>query len=140
MSHPLIVIVDDSHTDVYMLSQSIQDQAQDVKLHLISDGEAAMQFVLTQESISRERHPCVILLDLHLPKVHGLEVLRSIRGKPALDHIHVVVLTGAASPSEEAELRRMGTGSRPKPFSLSEFEALAAELIELCKTASHASV
>jgi len=56
----------------------------------------------------REPEPCVILLDLYLPAHDGMAVLRAIRQAPALEHIHVVVLTAQASPSQEIEIASMG--------------------------------
>jgi CheY-like chemotaxis protein len=132
MSAPHIVIVEDNPSDVYILRRALDGQNEPVDLEILADGEAAMQFVQRQRE-DKEPRPCVILLDLHLPKRDGLEVLRAIRQEPVLSHIKVVVITNAASPQEQAELRSMGAHYRLKPSRLSEFADLAAELIALCK-------
>jgi CheY-like chemotaxis protein len=75
----------------------------------------------------------VIVLDLHLPKHDGLEVLRAIQREPVLHHIHVMVVAGMASPGERAQLLRMGVDVRSKPADLCGFERLASEVIAICE-------
>jgi len=107
-------------------------QCKEVELEVASDGERALKFIHSQRENPKDAQPCVILLDLHLPKHDGLEVLGAIRQEPALNHIHVVMVTSGASPRQEAELRRMGVEVRPKPMELSQFEDLAATLLGVC--------
>jgi CheY-like chemotaxis protein len=70
---------------------------------------------------------------LHLPKHDGFEVLRALQQEPVLHHVHVMVVTGVASPEERARLRRMGVEVRTKPADLVGFEGLAAEVIAICE-------
>ena len=128
-----ILIVEDNPSDVYILRRALLDQGEEFDLEIASDGEQAIQFIHSERKKPQDTHPCVVLLDLHLPKLDGLEVLRAFREEPILRHIQVVVMTGGASPQEEAELRRSGADYRPKPTGLSEFDALAADLIAICK-------
>lgn len=98
---------------------------------------AALQFVDEHRTGVREPNPCVILLDLRLPKHNGMEVLRVIKREPVLAHVQVVVMTSFASPKEEAKIRSMGAFCRvkPGPKSLSGYDELAAEVLEICKGA-----
>jgi CheY-like chemotaxis protein len=73
------------------------------------------------------------VLDLHLPRHDGIEILQAIRQEPVLSHIHVVVLTGTATRSEQAELNRIGAHYRTKPMSLDGYDELAADILALCK-------
>jgi CheY-like chemotaxis protein len=126
-----ILVVEDDASDVYFLRRALENLEEDFVLEILADGERALQFIQNQRK--GEKHPCVIVLDLHLPRHDGLEVLRALREEPVLSHIHVVVTTTIASPPEEAELRRMGADYWQKPRHLSEFEELATRLIEICK-------
>ena len=81
----------------------------------------------------REPVPCVILLDLYLPRYDGMAVLKAIRKAPALEHIHIVVWTGSASPDQKIEIANLGAAYKRKPSTLNELEELAAELIAICK-------
>ncbi len=106
---------------------------EDIEIEIVTDGQKALEFVHIQRKNRDEAHPCVIVLDLHLPRHDGIEILRAIREEPVLSHVHVVVLTGAASSSEVAELNRMGAQYRTKPMNLSGYDELAADLLALCK-------
>ena len=89
--------------------------------------------LLTGRFIS-EPGSCIILLDLYLPIYDGIAILRAIRAAPALEHIHVMVLSGLASPSQEAEIATLGAVYRPKPFALDQLCGLAAEILEICRS------
>jgi CheY-like chemotaxis protein len=130
---PKILIVEDNHSDVYLLRRALEDQRNTIDIEIAPDGECALQFVQNQRLNRHDPLPCVIVLDLHLPKHDGLEVLRAIQREPVLHHIHVMVVAGMASPRERAQLRRMGVDFRSKPADLSEFERLAAEVIAICE-------
>ena len=134
MADPLILVVEDNPSDVFILRRTLLDQEEEINLRVACDGEEAIQFLCEHGDNPSELHPCVIVLDLHLPKQDGLEVLHILREKPAFNHIPVVVLTGGASPQEEAALHSFGLDCRGKPTSLSEFDELAAELIAICKS------
>lgn len=133
MTAARILIVEDNPSDIYVLRRALERQEEPVEIEVLSDGEAALNFIRNQRGASAELKPCVIVLDLHLPKHDGLEVLKAIRQEPVLTHIKIVVMTNAASPREAAELEDMGAHYRLKPSRLAEFDELAAELIALCK-------
>jgi CheY-like chemotaxis protein len=134
MSALKILIVDDNESDIFLLRHALDEQGEDYNLIVLEDGEQAIQFVDRHRISPDPPEPCVILLDLHLPKRNGLEVLRAIRREPAISHIHVVVVTTLASPQEHAAIRAVGADLRIKPTRLSEFANLASYLIEICKS------
>jgi len=78
--------------------------------------------------------PCVLALDLNLPRYDGLAVLKAIRREPALEHVRVIALTGGASPRVEAEVRSLGVRLYlAKPTDLNGFVKLAEDIIAICK-------
>jgi CheY-like chemotaxis protein len=127
-----ILLMEDNSSDVFLLRRALTaSQGENFELEIAADGERALQFIDKLKE-NPEAHPCVIVLDLHLPKHDGLEVLRAIQRKSDLNHIQVVVTTNAASPTEAEELRQMGVHYRLKPKNLMEFDKLAADLIAIC--------
>ena len=75
----------------------------------------------------------LIVLDLHLPKHDGFAVLEEIKRTPPLAHISVVVLTSAASPMEEAQVRQLSIRLyREKPSDIDEFLEVAQQILEIC--------
>src|SRR6202162_1144440 len=119
----LILLIEDSPVDVQLLRLALDQQGQKYELQVLRDGAEALLFV-DQHRMAPiiDPEPCVIILDLHIPKHGGVAVLQAIRRAPVLAHIHVLVLTSAASPEEELEARYLGVRLyREKPRDLREF-------------------
>ncbi len=87
-----ILLVEDSPGDVRLTQEGLRDSAVENTLHVVNDGEAALDF-LRERRDGNQPLPDLILLDLNLPRMDGREVLASIKGDPALAMIPVVVLT-----------------------------------------------
>ena len=134
-----ILIIEDNSSDIVLLRHALDQQGQDYELEILSDGEAALRFVHEHRTRVREPEPCVILLDLYLPLYDGMAVLRAIREAPALEHVHVVVLTALASPGQQIEIASMGALYRKKSVLLKDAIELAAEIIAICKRSSTAT-
>ena len=134
-----ILIIEDNALDIVLLRHALDQQGEDYEMEILSDGEAALRFVHEHRTRVREPEPCVILLDLYLPLYDGMAVLRAIREAPALEHVHVVVLTALASPSQEIEIASMGARYRKKSTSLKDVIELAAEIVAICKSSSTSS-
>lgn len=94
-----ILLVEDNPGDVMLVEEVLGDSKIRNTLHVVSDGEQAMEFVRRQGEHARAPRPDLILLDLNLPRKSGREVLREIKSDPDLKSIPVVVLT--SSKSEE---------------------------------------
>jgi CheY-like chemotaxis protein len=133
MSIPTILVIEDNPAEIGLLRHALDQLDDGYLLEVLPDGEAALRFVEEHRSGVREPHPCVILLDLYLPKHDGLAVLEAIRREPVLRHISVIVLSGLANPRDQQAVREMGALYRSKPASLDHYVELAAEIIALCK-------
>ena len=134
-----IVVVEDNPADVFLLRNALDQHYQTYVLEVLRDGEEAINFVTLQRSVGLEPDPCVIVLDLHLPKHDGTSVLRVIRQEPALSSVQVVALTTLASPKDEQEILGLGVRLyKAKPTHLDEWIQLAGEILEICHESSHA--
>jgi CheY-like chemotaxis protein len=119
-----ILLVEDSANDVELILTSLADNHIANEVVVARDGEEALDF-LYRRGLFRLRmsgNPVVVLLDLKLPKVDGLEILAQLRADPALRFVPVVVLT---SSREEPDLQRcyeLGTNAYVvKPIDFQEF-------------------
>jgi two-component system response regulator len=131
--------VEDNSADVFLLRHALDQHEAEYLLDVLHDGEEAIQFVHRQHSAGHHAEPCVIVLDLHLPKYDGTAVLKVIRQEPALAWVHVVALTTLASPRDEQEVRDLGVRLyRAKPALVEEWIKLAGEILEICREQSHA--
>lgn len=133
VSIPRILVIEDNLADIFILRHALDTVGEPYVLEVLTDGEAALAFVAEHRDGTREPEPCVILLDLHLPKYNGIEVLTAIRDEPPLSHLHVVVLTSRASPEEENLIANLGGVCCVKPAGLPATIQLAGEVIDLCK-------
>ena len=132
MPRTKIMVIEDNASDVFLLRRALIAMPDaDFDLEVAADGERALQLIHGKES-HREVYPGVILLDLHLPRHDGLEILGAIRRNPRFANTPVLVTTSAVSPNEVEELRRMGVDYRLKPRDLAEFGKLAADLVTIC--------
>jgi CheY-like chemotaxis protein len=90
-----ILLVEDSPGDVMLVEEVLSDSKMRNRLHVVSDGEQAMEFVRRQGAHARAPRPDLILLDLNLPRKSGREVLQEVKSDPDLKSIPVVVLTSS---------------------------------------------
>ena len=129
-----ILVMEDNPADVHLLRLALDHHGEEYTLELIHDGEEAIRFVHDQRKAPADPEPCVIILDLHLPRHDGKSVLRAIKQEPALAHVHVVALSSLPSPSDQAEVLRLGARlCRTKPMELDEWVALAGEILAICR-------
>jgi CheY-like chemotaxis protein len=134
MSVPTILVIEDNLADVFLIRHALDQHGEEYRLEVLPDGEAALELVAEHRTGVRQHDPCVILLDLHLPKYNGIEVLTAIREEPVLTHIHVLVLTTMASPADHAQVIELGGICREKPSHPDGIHSLAADVLALCKT------
>jgi two-component system, chemotaxis family, response regulator Rcp1 len=94
-----ILLVEDNPVDVMMTREAFANGRICNNLHVVEDGEDAMDFLYRRGKYSSAPPPDVILLDLNLPRKDGREVLAEIKADPSLRHIPIIILT--TSESEE---------------------------------------
>ena len=94
-----VLLVEDDPGDVLMTREAFEHHKIRNQLHVVNDGEQAMQFLRRTGEYASAPRPGLILLDLNLPRRDGLEVLAELKGDPDLRTIPVVVLT--TSEAEE---------------------------------------
>ncbi len=106
-----VLLVEDDAGDVDLTLRAFRDARLKNPVHVVRDGEEALDFVFGKglySDVPGHRPPGLILLDLHLPKIGGMEVLRRIRANESTRHIDVVVLIISNRCREIAECRRLG--------------------------------
>lgn len=128
----IVLLVEDNPDDEELTRVAFESSRLLNELVVVRDGAEALDFLFIQGSHANrdpEITPQVILLDLKLPKVSGLDVLRSIRSDPRTRMIPVVVLT--SSKEEEDIVRSYELGANAyvrKPVDFAEFSEAASQL------------
>jgi CheY-like chemotaxis protein len=130
---PKILVIEDNPADVEILRYGLDKVGEEYALQILRDGEEAMAWVAEHRRGLHGSKPCIIVLDLHLPKYDGIGILREIRRASDLQYIHVILTTTVASPEQKRELATMGAAITSKPNSLPEALAFAHAIMEICK-------
>jgi len=120
-----VLLVEDKLEDAELTLRALTKRNVAKNVHVVTDGAEALDFIFATgayASRSVGRAPKLILLDLKLPKVNGLEVLRRIKSDEGLRAIPVVVWTSSQEPRDIAESYRLGAnGYVVKPVGYEEF-------------------
>ncbi len=106
-----ILIVEDTEDDVFFLKRALRDSGIDHTLNVVVDGQQALDYFQGKGDYSdRLKHPLpfLVLLDLKLPYVMGLDVLKWIREQPEFNTTTVVVLTSSQQDRDMEETIRLG--------------------------------
>ncbi len=109
-----ILLVEDNAEDVELTLRAFKKARLANHVHVVGDGIEALDYIFCRDDYARrspEKRPQMILLDLNLPKVGGLEVLRRIKAEKSTRMIPVVILTVSQNSRDMAECRRLGAES-----------------------------
>jgi two-component system response regulator len=127
-----ILLVEDNPNDVELTLRALQKQNLANKVFVVKDGAEALEFIFATGSYSGrkvEEHPKVVLLDLKLPKVDGIEVLRKMKSDPRTKDVPVVMLTSSQEERDVIETYKLGVNSYiVKPVDFSNFVHAVSEL------------
>jgi CheY-like chemotaxis protein len=95
-----VLLVEDDPGDVLMTREAFEASAIPGTLHVVGDGEQAMRFLRRTNDFTGAPRPCLILLDLNLPRRNGLEVLAEVKADGDLLSIPVVILTTSQAQAD----------------------------------------
>jgi CheY-like chemotaxis protein len=127
-----ILLVEDNPQDLELALRALQKANVTNHIQVARDGAEALDFVFGEGPFAGRRlenGPKVILLDLKLPKVDGLEVLQRLKGDPRTRMIPVVILTSSKEQRDVVESYRLGVNSYlVKPVNFERFSEAVRDL------------
>ena len=127
-------LIEDSATDVFVIKDVLRACALEFDLRVMSNGDSALASLQSVENNEFSEAPGLILLDLNIPKVHGLEVLSALRKARRCSQAPVIVVTSSDSPSDLKAIHDLGVKAYfRKPHDLDEFMKLT-DIIKLVLT------
>jgi len=130
-----VLLVEDDPGDELMTREAFEDNKIRNTLHVVRDGQEALDFLYRRGEYTEAPRPDLVLLDLNLPKYDGRQVLEQIKSDPELALIPVVVLT--TSSAEEDILRSYKLHANAyvtKPVDLDQFIAAVRQIDEFFVT------
>jgi len=130
--HIEILLVEDNPADAEMTLRALRRNNLANKVHWVKDGEEALEFMFRAGSYSHREPgstPKLILLDIKMPKVDGIEVLRRIKANDETRSVPVVVMTSSNEERDVVESYRLGVNSYiVKPVQFEAFLETVAKI------------
>jgi two-component system, response regulator len=127
-----ILLVEDDPHDVKLTMRAFQKAKITNPVHVVRDGAEALDFLFATGLYAHrweDHQPKIILLDLNLPKINGLEVLRRIKADKRTRHIPVIILTVSSQDRDINECRRLGAETYiVKPVQFQNFSEVTPGL------------
>jgi CheY-like chemotaxis protein len=126
-----VLLVEDSPNDAELTLTALEDSGLSNEVVWVKDGQEALEYLYKTGSFEgrRDGHPAVVLLDLKLPKVDGLQVLERVKGDSDLKQIPVVMLTSSREEIDVARSYGLGVNAYVvKPVGFPDFVKALREL------------
>jgi len=127
-----ILLVEDNPNDVELTLHAFENERLANRIHVVRDGAEALEYLFgTGKYAGRDvtQAPKMVLLDLKLPKVNGIEVLRHIRTDPRTKLLPIIVLTSSREESDLIESYGLGANSYiVKPVEFDKFTETVSNL------------
>jgi len=118
----MILVVEDNVDDSFHLTRQLARIDLEDEVHVTGDGMDALEFLLMASPA-----PLAVFLDLHLPRLNGIELLTEIRREPRLYDIPVIVTTGSIDPADFDKCTRLGVFAYlTKPIGIDLFRKIIA--------------
>jgi len=126
-----ILLAEDCTQDAELILEALAESQQAHWVTRVKDGVEALAYLRREGQYAQRRpgHPAVVLLDIKMPRLDGLEVLRSMRSNPALKLIPVVMLTSSREKQDLVRSYALGSNAYlVKPVKFSEFVMAVQQL------------
>ena len=125
-----ILYADDDPDDLAIVQDAFEKYAENIELVTAYDGVEAIQYLKSLSPI--EPAPCLIILDINMPRLSGKEALKELRTMERFKHIPVVMFTTSALPDDREFARKYNAGFITKPLDFRQITIIADTFVEHC--------
>lgn len=127
-----ILLVEDNEADVELTQRAFETEHLANRIEVVRDGEEALDFLFCRGPYAHRSFnnpPRLVLMDLKLPKVHGLEVLRKVKADPRTRAIPIIVMTSSTEEGDLVRSYHYGVNSYiQKPVDFQDFQKIVKTL------------
>lgn len=129
---PEVLLVDDNPGDTDLTSEVLRQSKHRFHVNVVDDGQKALEFLRQKRSFTMAPRPQLIVLDLRMPRVDGMSVLREVKKDRALANIPIVIFTASQAPSDVTHCYELGANCYlSKPGNLPDFVHLVQSMADL---------
>jgi CheY-like chemotaxis protein len=130
----LILCIDDDPDDIAMLKEAFQSLGVVYEMEEAHNGEEGV--VALRRMKEANRLPCLIVLDINMPKMDGREAFNAIRKEPNFANIPVVIFSTSSSPMDKLFFSRKSVEYFVKPIDFKKLSDVAAAFLAICEKSS----
>ncbi|HUS01102.1 MAG TPA: response regulator [Chitinophagaceae bacterium] len=124
----IVVYADDDLDDIDLVKEAFHKYTQNVELVVFRNGEDALIYLLSMEA----EFPCLVILDINMPLMGGLEVLSTIRNMKAFDDTPIILFTTSSQQFEKNYAKKYKAGFITKPIDYRQMQYITDTFIEHC--------
>jgi len=126
----IVLYADDDADDIQLIKEAFAKSRQDVELITAADGAEALSYLNTLPQTGPA--PCLIILDVNMPRLNGKETLVKLRQLARFKKVPVMLFTTSARPADADFAARYNAGFFTKPTATDEIGKIANHFIERC--------
>lgn len=129
-SRKLILYADDDPDDLELVRGSLERYSDQLEVATVSDGLEAISYL---EKIAQQgKSPCLVILDINMPKLNGRETLKQIRKRDLLSNIPVILFTTSSLQNDIDFAREYDAGFISKPHNALQMDIITEQFIDHC--------
>lgn len=95
-----VLLVEDNEGDILLAKEAVEELKLSINLNIVKDGEKALAYLRREAEFTTATHPDLVLLDINIPKISGLDVLKKLKSDPLLKSIPIIMLTTSSSEKD----------------------------------------
>jgi len=126
----IVLYADDDVDDIQLVKEAFANYSKNVELICVSDGLEALSFL--KNIPQTEPSPCLIILDINMPRMDGKEALAKIREMKRFEDAPAILFTTSSQPIDKAFATKFKAGFLTKPIDFKQVDIVAAKFIEHC--------
>lgn len=126
----LVLYADDDLDDIELVSHAFREYAQNVELITFPDGVELLKFVESRDHF--QPAPCLVIIDINMPRLNGKETLRRLRGIPDLEEVPAVLFSTSTMPLDASFASHYNAGFVTKPLFAQQIHQIIDQMIEHC--------
>jgi len=127
--HVELLLIEDDDGDIRLMREALKTARHPIRLSVVSDGLGALAFLQREAAYTDAPRPHLILLDLHLPDMHGRDVLKAIKTDRALKEIPVIILSTSSNRGDiQSAYAQCANSYITKPGNFQEYRELIRSL------------
>ena len=130
MPDRMIILIDDDEDDKQMLDDTIKNLAPGHKVLQVENGEEGLE--LLRKLKAEQILPCLVILDLNMPKMDGKQAFAAIKSDPELQKIPVTIFNTSSSEIDKSFFKKHNTPYFVKPVSERDLSGIATEMLGNC--------